>query len=109
MVFLLLVAAVVLLGFSLVKQLRKAQAAKDAGVYGDEPVTPGEPGSSPASPTRAPTRVRPAADARCGAQARTTRTRQSHAVRAGSPPCRGGRLPARPPPGDPAGADHLWS
>jgi hypothetical protein len=39
-VFLLLIAAVVLLGFSLVKQLRKAQAAKDAGVYGpddDEP------------------------------------------------------------------------
>jgi hypothetical protein len=25
-----------------VKQLRKAQAAKDAGVYGDEPVTPDE-------------------------------------------------------------------
>lgn len=37
-VFLLLVAAVVFLSFSLVKQLRKAQAAKDAGVYGDEPV-----------------------------------------------------------------------
>ena len=41
-VFLLLCAAVVFLGFSLVKQLRKAQAAKDAGVYGDEPVTPVE-------------------------------------------------------------------
>ena len=36
--FLLMCAAVVILGFSLVKQLRKAQAAKDAGVYGDEPV-----------------------------------------------------------------------
>lgn len=35
-VFLGLIAAVVFLGFSLVKQLRKAQAAKDAGVYGDE-------------------------------------------------------------------------
>ena len=35
--FLALGAAVVLLGFSLVKQLRKAQAAKDAGLYGDEP------------------------------------------------------------------------
>jgi hypothetical protein len=35
--FLLLIGAVVVLGFSLVKQLRKAQAAKDAGVYGDEP------------------------------------------------------------------------
>jgi hypothetical protein len=34
-VFLLLIAAVVFLGFSLVKQLRKAQAAKDAGVYDD--------------------------------------------------------------------------
>jgi hypothetical protein len=33
--FLLLVAAVVFLSFSLVKQLRKAQAAKDAGVYDD--------------------------------------------------------------------------
>ena len=31
--FLLLIAAVVFLSFSLVKQLRKAQAAKDAGVY----------------------------------------------------------------------------
>ena len=36
--FPLLIGAVVVLGFSLVKQLRKAQAAKDAGVYGsDEP------------------------------------------------------------------------
>ena len=35
-IFLLLAAAVVFLGFSLVKQLRKAQAAKDAGVF-DEP------------------------------------------------------------------------
>ena len=34
-----MILAVVLIGFSLVKQLRKAQAAKDAGVYGDEPVT----------------------------------------------------------------------
>jgi hypothetical protein len=39
LVFLLLIAAVVFLGFSLVKQLRKAQAAKDAGVY-DEPDEP---------------------------------------------------------------------
>ena len=37
--FLLLIAAVVLLAFSLVKQLRKAQAAKDAGVY-DDPADP---------------------------------------------------------------------
>jgi hypothetical protein len=34
-VFLLLLAAVVVLGFSLSKQLRKAQAAKEAGVFGD--------------------------------------------------------------------------
>ena len=37
LVFVLLILAVVVLAFSLVKQLRKAQAAKDAGVYGDEP------------------------------------------------------------------------
>jgi hypothetical protein len=36
--FLLLCLALVFLAFSLVKQLRKAQAAKDAGVYGDQPV-----------------------------------------------------------------------
>lgn len=35
-----LILAVVILGFSLSRQLRKAQAAKDAGLYGDEPVTP---------------------------------------------------------------------
>lgn len=39
-IFVLLVAAVVLLGFSLTKQLRRAQAAKDAGVYGDRPKAP---------------------------------------------------------------------
>jgi hypothetical protein len=37
-VFLALVAATTLLCFSFVKQLRKAKAAKEAGVYGDEPV-----------------------------------------------------------------------
>lgn len=37
-IFLLLALAVVFLGFSLVKQLRKAQANKDAGAFGDEPV-----------------------------------------------------------------------
>ena len=36
-IFLLLALAVAVLGFSLVKQLKKAQAAKDAGVYGDAP------------------------------------------------------------------------
>lgn len=38
--FLLLGAAVVFLCFSFLKQLRKAQAAKDAGVFGDEPKSP---------------------------------------------------------------------
>ena len=38
-VWIFMILAVVVIGFSLVKQLRKAQAAKDAGVYGDEPVT----------------------------------------------------------------------
>lgn len=41
--FVVLIAATVLLAFSLVKQLRKAQSAKDAGVYGDEPVRPEPP------------------------------------------------------------------
>jgi hypothetical protein len=36
-VWIFLILAVVVLAFSLVKQLRKAQAAKDAGVYGDDP------------------------------------------------------------------------
>ena len=49
--FLLLGLAVVVLAFSFRKQLRKAQAARDAGVYGDppaaaEPATP-KPGAAP--------------------------------------------------------------
>jgi uncharacterized membrane protein len=38
-IFLLLIGATVVLCFSFVKQLRKAQAAKDAGAYGDEPIS----------------------------------------------------------------------
>ena len=38
-VWMFMILAVVVIGFSLVKQLRRAQAAKDAGVFGDEPVT----------------------------------------------------------------------
>jgi flagellar basal body-associated protein FliL len=38
-VFVLLIAAVVVLAFSFTKQLRKAQAAKDAGVYGEDDET----------------------------------------------------------------------
>lgn len=36
-IFLLLIAAVVFLGFSLFKHLRKAQAAEEAGVYDEAP------------------------------------------------------------------------
>ena len=35
--FLILCAAVAFLGFSLVKQLRKVQAAREAGVYDEQP------------------------------------------------------------------------
>jgi len=35
--------AVALLGWSLIRHLRKAEAAKDAGVYGDPPVRAGSP------------------------------------------------------------------
>ena len=49
-VFIGLILAVVLLGISLVKQLRKAQAAKDAGVYGDEPVEDAPRTDGPGSP-----------------------------------------------------------
>jgi len=50
-VFVFLILAVAVLGWSLVRQLRKAQAAKDAGAYGDEPVTPTDP-DGPAAPRR---------------------------------------------------------
>jgi len=53
LIFLLLALSVAFLGWSLTRQLRKAQNAKDAGAYGDEPVgsadsisdEPAEPGS----------------------------------------------------------------
>jgi hypothetical protein len=38
-IFVLLILATVFLLISFTKQLRKAQAAKDAGVYGDPPAT----------------------------------------------------------------------
>ena len=41
LVFVFLILAVVVLARSFVKQLRKAQAARDAGVYGDPPTAPG--------------------------------------------------------------------
>lgn len=39
-IFLLLALSVAVLGWSLTKQLRKAQAAKEAGAYGDQPAEP---------------------------------------------------------------------
>jgi hypothetical protein len=41
LVFLFLILAVIVLLRSFVKQLRKAQAAREAGVFGDEPAAPG--------------------------------------------------------------------
>ena len=46
-VFLLLVVALAFLGRSLFKQLRKAQAAQEAGVYDGEDTTPSEPSPGP--------------------------------------------------------------
>ena len=46
-VWIFMIIAVVVIGFSLVKQLRKAQAAKDAGLYGDEPVDRSEKATNP--------------------------------------------------------------
>ena len=66
-IFLLLALSVAFLGWSLVRQLRKAQAAKDAGAYGDEPVAANANDVESATPT--------------------SRTRQSHAVVATSLPC----------------------
>jgi hypothetical protein len=51
-VWIFLIIAVVVIGFSLAKQLRKAQAAKDAGVYGDEPVRRDDAGPSASSDER---------------------------------------------------------
>ena len=54
-VFVGLIIAVAVLGVSLAKQLRKAQAARDAGVYGDPPAAvPDEADVSPEPPSAAP-------------------------------------------------------
>ena len=54
-VFVGLIIAVVVLGVSLAKQLRKAKAARDAGVYGDPPAAaPDEADVSPEPPSAAP-------------------------------------------------------
>lgn len=39
LIFIALLASATFLAFSFVKQIRKAQAAKDAGVFGDEPAS----------------------------------------------------------------------
>lgn len=52
LVFVFLIVAVAVLARSLVKQLRKAQAARDAGVYGDQPAD--APAPSQQSPGAAP-------------------------------------------------------
>lgn len=41
-IFLVLVAATVFLCFNFVKQMRKAQRAKDAGAFGDAPAEPAD-------------------------------------------------------------------
>ena len=40
LIFVVLIGATVFLLFNFTKQLRKAQAAKDAGVFGDPPAAP---------------------------------------------------------------------
>jgi len=57
-IFLLLIGATVVLCFSFVKQLRKAQAAKDAGAYGDEPVSHEGLPAEPVEPTAPDDEVR---------------------------------------------------
>jgi hypothetical protein len=44
-VFILLAVAVAILGWSLTRQLRKVERAKQAGVYGEEPAPPPTPDS----------------------------------------------------------------
>jgi hypothetical protein len=42
-VWIFMILAVVVIGFALVRQLRRAQANKDAGLFGDEPVNRDDP------------------------------------------------------------------
>lgn len=50
-IFLLLALSVAFLGWSLTKQLRKAQNAKDAGAYGDDPAGAADEPANGDSPT----------------------------------------------------------
>ena len=52
LVFVFLILAVVVLARSFVKQLRKAQAARDAGVYGDPPAGSGPESSETADDSK---------------------------------------------------------
>ena len=55
LIFILLILAVVILSFSFVKQMRKVRAAREAGVYGDEPPRRGGHDSTvPDGPGRGP-------------------------------------------------------
>jgi hypothetical protein len=54
LVFVALILAVVVLGFSFSKQLRKVQAAKDAGVYGDDETDQGDEAGPDAAPADEP-------------------------------------------------------
>ncbi len=54
LVFAFLALAVVFLAFSFVKQLRKTQANREAGVFGDEPAAP-EDEAAPSPPAAGPT------------------------------------------------------
>ena len=54
-IFLLLIGAVVFLGFSLTKHLRRAQAAEEAGLYGsDEPAASASDSDAEPKPPQAP-------------------------------------------------------
>ena len=49
-IFLLLILATAFLCLNFLKQLRKAQAAKDAGAFGDEPVSADSADGEPVTP-----------------------------------------------------------
>ena len=51
-IWIFMILAVVAIGYFLVRQLRRAQANKDAGMFGDEPVDRSAPADSPSSDER---------------------------------------------------------
>ena len=48
-VWMFMILAVVVIGFALVRQLRRAQANKDAGLFGDEPVNRDDSADTPST------------------------------------------------------------